>query len=293
MENYRYIFKHQKMTSIILRIIVNSFRPFKGLLQSEGKSIYIDIHRNALDRSCIDHFHKLLGKQNKYQETIAPHMFPYWSYPPLLDLGLKLKFPLHKVMNQACKMEVFEKIPKNTKLKLHVEIISTTELESKIKIKQKISTYIHKTNKLAVEAYLDAVIIKQNKILNKSQPSKKMDISSFDEQRPLKFTAKDCRDYAFSTGDLNPIHLSKFFAKIFGLSNIIVHGFLQYSKIFEILEDQFIIKSFDIKFLSPLQINEYAILIWTVIDDKVKFRLINQEQDKVFLTGISYIKKPA
>ena len=80
------------------------------------------------------------GSENGYGSTVPPHLFPQWGFPPLADALGRLPWPMTKVLNQGCRLEVNMRCPPTTaprcgvkvreeahKVRLTTRIVGTTE----------------------------------------------------------------------------------------------------------------------------------------------------------------------
>jgi hypothetical protein len=94
--------------------------------------------------------------------------------------------------------------------------------------------------------------------------------------------------YALASGDKNPIHSSKIFAKIIGFRAPILHGWYSVSRILKKCETEFntSYEVIDVAFKAPIFLPSKQILEWYVSDEKeVIFQVKNQKTNKLVLNG--------
>lgn len=238
---------------------------FKAICFNPIESLFIkrklrsDNKTNILinpDNELIDQFHNYLGKEEKYSTTIAPHLFPLYSFIPLFKKLELLPYPLFKILNQGVEITISKEIPRK-EFNLTVEVESPIEEENKIKLPQNISF-----NNINGETFLMAKIhgvipLKSNKTKSKKE------VPNFEAEHEiiLKYTKEKARRFALITGDVNPIHLSSIIAKIFGFKSSIMHGFGILSDIFEEIEASYgRIESIKISFIKPVILNSKTLL---------------------------------
>ena len=89
------------------------------------------------------------------------------------------------------------------------------------------------------------------------------------------------------SGDLNPIHMSSFMARMLGHKCSLAHGFSILSKVFELYETEYSkIKEIDIKFLRPLYLpNTVSLFIYPKKDLKQKFIVVSMDKKKIHAAG--------
>ena len=76
------------------------------------------------------------------------------------------------------------------------------------------------------------------------------------------FNQNDVVEYAKASGDFNPIHFDKEFAKTIGLDNVIVHGMLIMAHLGKIIENSnsvSFLKHFSVQFCSITKLEERLI----------------------------------
>lgn len=257
-------------------------KPFKHKLEIEVNNIIPSV-------KVVNEYQRWLNLEQS--EIIPPHLFPLWSYPHLFKLGQSLNLPLHRVLNQGCKLKINSHLPLNSSLKMKAEIYEMKEFDSKFRINQRITTSCNQ-HEQAVVAEIYAVILKEkfntSSLLNKK--TKLIDTGNMQLISEITITKKDAQSYALLSGDINPIHLNNSIAKIMGLKGSIMHGFGLFAIIFEKLKAANIhFSEIDVRFLQPVYLEEdILIYIDHISDDKKTLRVLNKEKSLLHLTG--YIK---
>ncbi|MBD63892.1 MAG: hypothetical protein CME62_01690 [Halobacteriovoraceae bacterium] len=235
------------VANILLKAIKNGNHEIKEhLLKSE----YSNVIPNP---KLVDRYHKWLDCESYYEGEIAPHLFPLWTYPQLYELGKSLNLPLHKVLNQGVKMIINSPLKRNSGLTSKAEIYQIQNMDSKYRVSQRLTTGTHLDSQ-ALISEIYAVILKDTKSALKKkgthQPIKTDELSLVER---LVIAKEDAKSYAYLSGDVNPIHLSKAVAKLMGLRGSIMHGFGLFAIVFEKLRAQgFEISEIDVRFIKPV-----------------------------------------
>jgi acyl dehydratase len=273
------------MLNTVASIVLNSLKPRRGEIKED--KLKANINNIIPNTKIVDEYHNWLGASDRYPKAIAPHLFPLWSYPDLFKLGEQLNLPLHKVLNQGVKLVINNELPKNSPLNTKIEIIDVKNFEKKYRINQRITTS-SKLDPEALVAEIYAVILKDTKsALGKSKVSKVFDTSKFSKISSLVVSKQDAQSYAYLSGDVNPIHLSKNIAKLMGLKGSIMHGFGLFAILFENLCNAgFDIKELDVRFLNPVYLgSSIEIFVGKVTEEKYSIRVFSADHKTVHLSG--------
>lgn len=280
------LLRHQKaMLNTVAGIVLNSLKPKRGEIKESR--LKANVNNIIPNTKIVNEYHKWLNASDKYPNAIAPHLFPLWSYPDLFKLGEALNLPLHKVLNQGVKLVINDQLPQNSPLNTKIEIFDVKNFEKKYRINQRITTSSkHDPDALIAEIY--AVILKDSKsALTKSKVSKTFDTSKLTLIKSQVISKQDAQSYAYLSGDVNPIHLSKNIAKLMGLKGSIMHGFGLFAILFENLQyTGFDIKEIDVRFLNPVYLDStIEIFVGKVSDEKYSVRIFSQDHKTVHLSG--------
>ncbi len=280
------------MFKTVLSVILNAWRkrPYGQDLQAQIQTA--QINSNIAD-IVVKSFSRWLGQEKKYDSQVPPHFFPYWTYPTLFRLGRKL--PLHKVLNQGCKLIVNDSLPINSPIHSNVEIYDIKDFPQKLRINQRITCSTPGCSS-AIIAEIYAVILKNpKKILKEKSSSHTIKLPNYNKVGSLKISKSMARDYAIISGDINPIHLSNTLAKVMGLKKSILHGFALFSLVYELLENKGIkIHQIDVRFLMPVYIDTNVdIYIHHVSESKMQIKVVSEDNLSLHMSGELEIKKPA
>lgn len=292
LKNIRLLRYQRPMLETIAKIAKGSLRKAKELdVQMTSKESLQFTLTPALP--IVEQYHKWLNASAKYQRTVAPHLYPQWAIPELFKLCTKYSLPLHKILNQGCRIKINASIPKGCNLVGQVQLSDIIDHDSKIRINQKIWTG-PKENPMAIEADIHAVILKNNKkSFSKKKSTEVIDLKKSKLVSQIYISSKDAKNYGLISGDINPIHMSKFVAKSFGLRSSLMHGFGLKALIFEELERHgHTVDELEVKFLKPVYLNSYVkIFLEKALEGTYIIQVVSKKEDHLHLTGELKTKK--
>ena len=291
------LLKHQKpMLKTIAKILAGSVKKanfdIPGEVRSDENIQKISAKFTMTPpESIVNKYHQWLNCTAKYQNTVAPHLYPQWAIPELFKLGESLSLPFHKILNQGCKIKVNGDLPKNQNLMGKVQLLDIKEHDDKIRINQKIWTG-PKENPIALEAEIYAVILKSNKkSFKKKRKNSPIDISALKYISSVFVSRDDARNYGLISGDINPIHMSKAMAKLFGLNNSLMHGFGLKGIIFEELERHGLqISELELKFLRPVYLDKNIHIYVQKNQENYGLKVLDEDKKSIHLLGSFIVK---
>lgn len=273
------------MLNMVGSIFLNAFKKQKEDIK--GHLLRSEVNNIIPESEIVESYHRWLNCEKRYSSTIAPHLFPLWTYPQLYQLGKSLHLPLHKVLNQGCKMIINDELPKNSGLNCKAEIFQIQNMEKKYRLSQRLTTGSHQ-NPEALIAEIYAVVLKDTKsVLKKKQSFQPIDTSDLTHLRQLYISREDAKSYAYLSGDVNPIHLSKHIAKLMGLRGSIMHGFGLFAMVYEALrEEAFNITEIDVRFIKPVYLDHQVDLyLGRAKKNSYSVKLISRDKKFLHMAG--------
>jgi hypothetical protein len=272
------------MIGAITKVLLKAISPKKEIIEGTLKKTLHDVVPNT---KVVQQYHQWLGAESKYINTIAPHLFPLWSFPQLFKLGRVLNLPLHKVLNQGCKMIINNPLPQDTPLQIDLDIYKVQNMSSKYRMAQRITTGTADVpDALVAEIY--AVILKgSKKTFAKPKESKVYNTENLTLISSRYVSKQDAQSYACLSGDVNPIHLSKRLARLMGLNGSIMHGAGLFGLVYEsLIAKDLKIKEIDIRFLSPVYLDTSVhIYIGKSFGDKWSVKVLSDDHRSVHISG--------
>jgi len=193
-----------------------------------------------------------------YQETLPVHLFPQWVFPVLARLLLSSPHPVSKALNQGCRLTVQGPLPAGEPLELSGRLEAIDEDDRRTRIHQRVTT--------GTATHPEALISDVYVTIPKPRPS---GTKGARRDRPVvedcaveigrrSFAADAGTDFAVLTGDINPIHWLRPYAKMAGFPDRILHGFASLAIAIEELSaarwggDVSRLGTIDVRFTKPL-----------------------------------------
>jgi len=196
-----------------------------------------------------------------YRGRLPGHLFPQWGFPLAARALLGLHYPLARVINGGCRLEVRTPLPADEPLDVRARIESIDDDGRRAIITQRVVTGT-RTAPDALVADLRAFIPLGSKKdeANGKKPAKARPTVPADahEIAFLRIREDAGLDFAKLTGDFNPIHWVKAYARASGFRTVILHGFSTFARAIEALNrarfagDPSRLRTIDVRLSRPL-----------------------------------------
>jgi len=200
------------------------------------------------------------GDPGSYRGVIPPHLFPQWVFPLQTQALEGIPYPMEKVLNGGCRMEIRAPLPADEPLMVRGRLESIDDNGRRAVLHARATTGTSSCpDALVTDMY--AIVPLRSKNKDGSKPKKKEKPRVPEEVRELAYWSigpKAGLDFAKLTGDFNPVHWVPPYARAMGFRNVILHGFSTMARAFEgVARARFAgqpqrISSFDVKFTRPL-----------------------------------------
>ena len=200
------------------------------------------------------------GDPNSYKHVLPPHLWPQWGFPLAAKTLEGIPYPLLKVLNGGCRVEVNGSIANDEPLEVRAQLVSIDETERRAVLEQRVTTGTA-ANPEAIVATLFAIVPlgggKKSGAKAKKKVPERVPVDA-EELARWRLPANAGLAFAMLTGDFNPVHWVPAYARAFGFRNTILHGFASMSKAWEgLVRSRYggsttAIRSFDVQFTKPL-----------------------------------------
>jgi len=215
-----------------------------------------------------DYIRHVGGDPSAYKGLLPAHLFPQWSFPLASQTLRGIPYPLLKVLNGGCRLQIHEQLPAGVPLRARARLESIDDNGRRAVLHQRVVTGTDQTpNALTADLY--AIVVHDKKTRQKksgsngvTEPSKKKEKARVphdaEELARWNLRADAGLDFAKLTGDFNPVHWVRPYAKAFGFRNTILHGFSTMARTIETLQRTLFagsihaLKSIDVQFTEPL-----------------------------------------
>ncbi|PRP99076.1 MaoC like domain protein [Enhygromyxa salina] len=200
------------------------------------------------------------GDPSSYKHTLPPHLWPQWGFPLAAKTLVALPYPMFKVLNGGCRVEVKGTLANDEPLEVSARLVNIDENERRAVLEQQVVTGTA-ANPEAIVATMYAIVPLARPERgggNKARKQPERVPVDAEELARWKLPADAGLAFALLTGDFNPVHWIPPYARAFGFRNTILHGFASMAKAWEGLVraryggSPTAIRSFDVKFTKPL-----------------------------------------
>ncbi len=211
-----------------------------------------------------DYVRHVGGDPGAYRREVPPHMFPQWGFPLAARTLKGLPYPLQRVLNGGCRVEVNAPLPQGKPLHVTARLEDIDDNGRRAVLHQKVVTGTDEHPE-AVVGHLYAVVPLARKDATNGKPAangEKKDRprapQSAHELAYWRIGHDAGLHFAMLTGDFNPVHWVTPYARAFGFKNRILHGFATMARAWEGLVRGLFAGStreitvFDVKFTRPL-----------------------------------------
>jgi hypothetical protein len=211
-----------------------------------------------------DYVRHVGGDPSSYRHELPPHLFPQWGFGPATRTLTGVPYPLMKVMNGGCRLEVNAALPIDEPLTVSARLEDIDDDGRRAVLHQRIVTATS-AHPEAVVGHLYAIVPLGEK--SNGTPAaapggnkKEKPRVPADAHELAFFRLRDNAGLEFAklTGDFNPVHWVPPYARAFGFRNVILHGFATMARAIEGLNkslfagDVHRLRVFDCKFTRPL-----------------------------------------
>jgi acyl dehydratase len=209
------------------------------------------------DELLDDYIRHVGGDARAYARTVPPHFFPQWAMPVAAATLKGAPYPMARVLNGGCRMEMRAPIPRGEQLTVRACLSAVDDNGQRALLTQRIVT--------STESVPDALIAE----IYAYVPLKRADGGKGSKEKPrvpeavreigrYRLSATAGLDFAKLTGDFNPIHWVPAAARASGFKSVILHGFGTLARAYEgVVRGTFSgdvtkLSVFDVKFTRPL-----------------------------------------
>ncbi|MBW2522578.1 MAG: hypothetical protein JRI23_00315 [Deltaproteobacteria bacterium] len=173
------------------------------------------------------------GDPSAYRKTLPPHLFPQWGFPLAAKTTLGLDYPLERIINAGCSIDVREPLPNDQPLDVSARLEGIDDNGARAIFNYRIATGTRSAPEALVGHIFALVPLSRKKKGPKKEPVRiPTDAQEIAYQR---LGPKAGLDFAKLTGDFNPVHWIVPYARAFGFRSTILHGFATMARAWEAL----------------------------------------------------------
>lgn len=204
------------------------------------------------------------GDPRAYRGVVPSHFFPHWAMPVASEALAALPYPILRVLNAGCRMQVNALMPRNEALDVRAQLASIDDDGKRALITTRVVTGTASAPDALITDIFAFVPLasKSNNGSNGKPAASKSEKPRVPEGSHeiawTKLRADAGLSFAKLTGDFNPIHWIAPYARASGFRNVILHGFGTFARACESLNRGLLggdvrkLKLLDAKFTRPL-----------------------------------------
>lgn len=203
-----------------------------------------------------DYVRAVGGDPQQYRGTLPPHLFPQWSFPLAAQALDGLPFPLTRVLNLGCALVAHAPIPAGTPLEVSAELSAYDDDGSRVVAEVRVTTGTRDVP-VCLESVMRTYIPLGRRSSGKKPREPEVVPTDAVELSRQRIRADAGREFAWLTGDVNPIHWVPPYARAAGFRGVILHGFATLARAFEGLVRARVghpsrLRRLDVRFARPL-----------------------------------------
>ncbi len=205
-----------------------------------------------------DYLRNIGADPSWYRGRLPAHLFPQWGFPFAARAIADLPYPLTKVLNAGCRIEVNEHLRDDEPFLVRARLESIDDDGRRALITTKIVTETVQKPEAIVSELRAYVPLKTAGVSPGTPKSRSTVPADARELAFLKINADAGLDFAKLTGDFNPIHWIPAAARAAGFKSCILHGFGTLSRAIAAMDralwagDSTRLKTIDARFTRPL-----------------------------------------
>jgi len=208
-----------------------------------------------------DYLTNVGGVSNRYSGKIPPHLFPQWSFGPLVQCLRSTRYPLTRALNVGCRLQMNAPLSSSHALDVRARLLEVRDEGGRVVLHAQVTTG-QAAHPEALVADLYALVLprRSRDESNGTRPGREKPSVPAGAQALERFSLERSAGlrFAFLTGDVNPIHWLAPYARAAGFTGPILHGFALLARSFEALARSCFerepegLRSLDVRFIRPL-----------------------------------------
>lgn len=216
-------------------------------------------HLAVPSRALVDAYVRFCGGDPAvYRTALPPHLFPHWSLPTWLAVARSLPYPPTKVVNLGCQVRFEAPLLPNAKLQVRGQLVELDDDGYRAKCVLRAETSQAEQRRLQADLRVLIPYRKKPRVPGRERFEPQRVPHTARELAYHRLSSSAGAQFAQLTGDVNPIHWSRSYARAVGFPSTILHGFASLGLAFEGLvrgllsNDASGIAALDVRFERPL-----------------------------------------
>lgn len=198
------------------------------------------------------------GDPSAYRGMVPAHMFPQWGFPLSAKTLAGIPYPLVRVLNGGCRLQMNLPLPSGEPIHVRARLEDIDDNGRRAVLHQRVVTGTD-TAPEAVVADLYAIVPLASGKDGKREPKVTARVpDDAEELQRWRIGPQAGLEFAKLTGDFNPVHWVRSYARAAGFRSTILHGFATMARAIEGLQRTIFagsvhaLRVVDVKFTKPL-----------------------------------------
>lgn len=214
----------------------------------------VSLRVRAPSDSLIDDFVRHLGGDvSAYAGLVPPALFPQWGLPVALRALRGSTFPVVKILNGGCRLELRAPLRRGRDLRVSAHLASASDDGRRTVLSQRIVT--EQDGAVALVADVYGIIRSSTKAKTGAAKPQEVVPRALRKLEDWELPRDAGLTFALLTGDVNPLHWLAPYARVMGFPGTILHGFAAMARAELALERALLpsrLRSLDVRFVRPL-----------------------------------------
>ena len=195
-----------------------------------------------------------------YRGLVPPHLFAQWAMPYLSRTLRDLAYPMLRILNAGCRLELSAPLSAERALRVTAQLEEVEDNGQRAFIHMRAVTGTDEVPE-AIVARVSAIVPLHRRDGSEGEGKTKPEFLVPGDASPAarwELGPRDGLNFSLLTGDFNPVHWSRLYAKAFGFRSNILHGYNAMGRTMEFLNrevfggDIHSLRVFEARFTRPL-----------------------------------------
>ena len=197
------------------------------------------------------------GDPKAYRGVVPPYLFPQWGFPLQSRTLDGIAYPLTRILNAGCRMTIHAPLPADEPLLLSAQLTDIDDDGRRAILHQRLVSGTRSVPE-AMTCEFQALVPLSGGGKKKEKKERARVPQEVRELGFWRLGPQSGLDFALLTGDFNPVHWVRPYARAAGFKNTILHGFATMAKTIEGLNaslwsgDTGRLRVLDVRFVRPL-----------------------------------------
>ncbi|HZU82487.1 MAG TPA: MaoC/PaaZ C-terminal domain-containing protein [Polyangiaceae bacterium] len=237
-----------------------------------------------------DYLRHVGGDPGHYRGRLPWHLFPQWGLPLAARAIARLPYPLAHAVNAGCRVDSRSPLPAGERLHVRARVEAIDDDGARAIVTQRIVTGTASTPDAVVADVQAFVPLGPRRSATSRRRPRAVLPETAREIAFLRVAAGAGLDFAMLTGDFNPVHWLRPYARASGFDRCILHGFSTLARAVEALNparfsgDPTRLDAVEARFTSPLTL---PASIGVYVGDGGRFWVADAPNGRVYLEGHS------